>query len=89
MPIGTVSEGALAERDILKESRGLLREASGQRLPERGVVSSLSRYGNVWDNGEMESFFLTTKTKRKEKKKYRRRQLPREWPVCTQQNLNR
>jgi putative transposase len=45
-----------------------------QRLmAEYGVVCSLSRSGNVWDNAAMESFFSSLKTERKASKTYRTR----------------
>ena len=45
-----------------------------QRLMrEYGVVCSLSRSGNVWDNAAMESFFSTLKTERTARKNYRTR----------------
>ena len=45
-----------------------------QRLmSEYGVICSLSRAGNVWDNAAMESFFSTLKTERTADKKYRTR----------------
>ena len=45
-----------------------------QRLMrEYGVVCSLSRSGNVWDNAAMESFFSTLKTGRTAHKNYRTR----------------
>jgi putative transposase len=40
---------------------------------EHGVVCSLSRSGNVWDNAAMESFFSTLKTERTARKDYRTR----------------
>ena len=40
---------------------------------EHGVVCSLSRSGNVWDNAAMESFFSTLKTERTARKVYRTR----------------
>ena len=40
---------------------------------EHGVVCSLSRSGNVWDNAAMESFFSTLKTERTAGKIYRTR----------------
>ena len=40
---------------------------------EHGVVCSLSRAGNVWDNAAMESFFSTLKTERTSRKRYRTR----------------
>jgi transposase InsO family protein len=40
---------------------------------ERGVVCSMSRSGNVWDNAAMESFFSSLKTERTARKIYRSR----------------
>jgi putative transposase len=42
-------------------------------LAEHGVVCSLSRSGNVWDNAAMESFFSSLKTERTASKNYRSR----------------
>jgi putative transposase len=45
-----------------------------QRLmAEHGVLCSLSRSGNVWDNAAMESFFSSLKTERTARKVYRSR----------------
>ena len=45
-----------------------------QRLmADNGVVCSMSRSGNVWDNAAMESFFSSLKTERVGKKVYRTR----------------
>jgi putative transposase len=33
-------------------------------MKDHGVVCSMSRSGNVWDNAAMESFFSLMKTKR-------------------------
>lgn len=45
-----------------------------QRLmADHGVVCSMSRSGNVWDNAAMESFFSSLKTERIGKKVYRTR----------------
>ena len=45
-----------------------------QRLmADNGVVCSMSRSGNVWDNSAMESFFSSLKTERIGKKVYRTR----------------
>ena len=38
-----------------------------------GVVCSMSRSGNVWDNAAMESFFSSLKTERTARKTYRTR----------------
>jgi putative transposase len=44
-----------------------------QLLAEHGVVCSMSRSGNCWDNAAMESFFSTLKTERTSRKVYRTR----------------
>jgi putative transposase len=45
-----------------------------QRLMvDNGVVCSMSRSGNVWDNAAMESFFSSLKTERTSSKTYRTR----------------
>src|SRR4249919_837209 len=45
-----------------------------QRLmADNGVVCSMSRSGNVWDNAAMESFFSSLKTERTGHKTYRTR----------------
>ena len=45
-----------------------------QRLmAHHGVVCSMSRSGNVWDNAAMESFFSSLKTERTARKTYRTR----------------
>ena len=45
-----------------------------QRLmADHGVVCSMSRSGNVWDNAAMESFFSSLKTERTAAKTYRTR----------------
>ncbi|WP_271520593.1 DDE-type integrase/transposase/recombinase, partial [Bradyrhizobium sp. CCBAU 53380] len=42
-----------------------------QRLmADHGIVCSMSRSGNVWDNAAMESFFSSLKTERTEGKTY-------------------
>ena len=40
-------------------------------MADNGVVCSMSRSGNVWDNPAMESFFSSLKTERVGKKVYR------------------
>jgi putative transposase len=40
---------------------------------DHGVVCSMSRSGNVWDNAAMESFFSSLKTERAARKLYRTR----------------
>ncbi len=45
-----------------------------QRLmADHGVLCSMSRSGNVWDNAAMESFFSSLKTERTARKVYRTR----------------
>ena len=45
-----------------------------QRLmADHGVICSMSRSGNVWDNAAMESFFSSLKTERTARKIYRSR----------------
>jgi putative transposase len=45
-----------------------------QRLmADQGVICSMSRSGNVWDNAAMESFFSSLKTERTARKMYRTR----------------
>lgn len=45
-----------------------------QRLmADSGIVCSMSRSGNVWDNAAMESFFSSLKTERTARKAYRTR----------------
>ena len=45
-----------------------------QRLmADHGIVCSMSRAGNVWDNAAMESFFSSLKTERTARKFYRTR----------------
>jgi putative transposase len=42
-------------------------------MADHGVICSMSRSGNVWDNAAMESFFSSLKTERTERKTYRTR----------------
>ncbi len=44
-----------------------------QLLSQHGVLCSMSRSGNCWDNAAMESFFSTLKTERTNRKVYRTR----------------
>jgi putative transposase len=56
------------------ERRKFTREFKLQRLmADHGVVCSMSRSGNVWDNAAMESFFSSLKTERTARKLYRTR----------------
>ena len=42
-------------------------------MADNGVICSMSRSGNVWDNAAMESFFSSLKTERTARKTYRSR----------------
>ena len=42
-------------------------------LVDHGVICSMSRSDNVWDNAAMESFFSSLKTERAKRKTYRTR----------------
>jgi len=42
-------------------------------MADHGVICSMSRSGNVWDNAAMESFFSSLKTERIGRKTYRTR----------------
>jgi putative transposase len=42
-------------------------------MADHGIVCSMSRPGNVWDNAAMESFFSSLKTERTARKLYRTR----------------
>jgi putative transposase len=44
-----------------------------RRVADHGVVCSMSRSGDVWDNAAMESFFSSLKTERTARKTYRSR----------------
>ena len=42
-------------------------------MANNGIVCSMSRSGNVWDNAAMESFFSSLKTERTARRTYRTR----------------
>jgi len=42
-------------------------------LVDHGIICSMSRSGNVWDNAATESFFSSLKTERAKRKTYRTR----------------
>jgi len=44
-----------------------------QLLKEQGIICSMSRAGEVWDNSAMENFFSSLKTERTSRKVYRTR----------------
>jgi hypothetical protein len=55
------------------ESPGHTSEQFQRLMADRGVVCSMSRSRNVWDNAAMESFFLSLKTERTARRVYRSR----------------
>jgi putative transposase len=55
------------------ESAQYTSEQFQRLMAEHGVVCSMSRSGNVWDNAAMESFFSSLKTERTARKTYRTR----------------
>ena len=52
---------------------GTTSEQFQRLMADHGVVCSMSRSGNVWDNAAMESFFSSLKTERTTRKIYRSR----------------
>ena len=55
------------------ESAQYTSEPFQRLMADHGVVCSMSRSGNVWDNAAMESFFSSLKTERTARKTYRTR----------------
>ena len=55
------------------ESAQYTSEQFQKLMADQGVVCSMSRSGNVWDNAAMESFFSSLKTERTARKTYRTR----------------
>ena len=55
------------------ESAQYTSEQFQKLMSDHGVVCSMSRSGNVWDNAAMESFFSSLKTERTARKMYRTR----------------
>ena len=55
------------------ESAQYTSEQFQRLMADNGVVCSMSRSGNVWDNAAMESFFSSLKTERTARKMYRTR----------------
>jgi putative transposase len=62
---------ALLRRQI--ESAKYTSEQFQRLIADHGVVCSMSRSGNVWDNAAIESFFSSLKTERTARKIYRTR----------------
>jgi putative transposase len=55
------------------ESAQYTSEQFQRLMADHGVVCSMSRSGNIWDNAVMESFFSSLKTERTARKIYRTR----------------
>jgi putative transposase len=55
------------------ESAQYTSEQFQRLMADNGVICSMSRSGNVWDNAAMESFFSSLKTERIARKVYRTR----------------
>jgi putative transposase len=55
------------------ESAQYTSEQFQKLMADHGVICSMSRSGNVWDNAAMESFFSSLKTERTARKTYRTR----------------
>ena len=66
-----------AEREITAEDganpEALLHNSDRGSQYDYGIVCSMSRSGNIWDNAAMESFFSSLKTERTARKTYRTR----------------
>ena len=58
---------------VLHHSAQYTSEDFQKLLDAHGIICSMSRRGNCWDNAAMESFFLTLKTERLSRKLYRTR----------------
>jgi transposase InsO family protein len=55
-------------RDVLSEGLSCGLHKIERLLADNGVICSMSRSGNVWDNAAMESFFSSLKTERQRAK---------------------
>ena len=67
-------EITVIDDDLGKSGTSSAERQGFQRLmADNGVVCSMSRSGNVWDNAAMESFFSSLKTERTGRKTYRTR----------------
>ena len=60
-------------QELLHHSAQYTSEHFQRLLAEQGIVCSMSRAGEVWDNSAMESFFSSLKTERTARKVYRLR----------------
>jgi integrase-like protein len=61
-------------RTHIVKVHGLDRAIEAANITRHGVVCSMSRSGNVWDNAAMESSFSSLKTERMARKTYRTRE---------------
>ena len=61
------------ESDANTGSHAPTSEQFQKLMAGHGVICSMSRSGNVWDNAAMESFFSSLKTERTTRKTYRMR----------------
>jgi putative transposase len=55
------------------ESAQYTSEQFQKLMADHGIICSMSRSGNVWDNAAMDSFFSSLKTERTARKTYRTR----------------
>ena len=55
------------------ESAQYTSEQFQKLMADHGIICSMSRSGNVWDNAAMKSFFSSLKTERTARKTYRTR----------------
>jgi putative transposase len=65
--------GLSGSRRGCQREGGYTSEQFQRLMVDHGVVCSMSRSGNVWDNAAMESFFSSLKTERTARKVYRTR----------------
>ncbi len=73
--VACVSSSQSPSRELRRplESAQYGSEAFQRLLVDHGIVYSMSRAGNVWDNAAAESFFSSMKTERVSRKVYRTR----------------
>ena len=64
---------ALSRSSVQLQGSQYTSEQFQKLMADHGVVCSMSRSGNVWDNAAMESFFSSLKTERTARKIYRTR----------------
>jgi putative transposase len=76
MALGQRFSTAASEAIVFHSDRGSQYAAHDyqERLKERGIVCSMSRRGNCWDNAPVESFFATLKKEEVHREEYRTHQ---------------